>query len=276
MKKSSFHQKHSADHAVGGAAHLDLVAVVGGMHETFGFQPTAAPRALQNELQDEPLANRLPGRSYQIYRRALDIVASLVGLTLLLAVLPILAVLIKLDSRGPVFYRQSRVGINRRHRANGHACDRDRRKILQPGRPLEIIKLRTMTVNAEANGPQWASRNDSRVTRVGQVLRKTRLDELPQFWNVLRGGMSLIGPRPERPVFVRQFGSEVPNYYDRLLVKPGLTGLAQVRNGYDTDTSSVHRKVAYDREAIRRAGLAMDLRILLATVSVVIKGEGAH
>jgi lipopolysaccharide/colanic/teichoic acid biosynthesis glycosyltransferase len=203
-------------------------------------------------------------------------VASLVGLTLLAALLPALAVLIKLDSRGPVFYRQSRVGINRRRRASGHVSDRNRRKVLQPGRPLEIIKLRTMTVNAEANGPQWASRNDSRITRIGEFLRKTRLDELPQFWNVLRGDMSLIGPRPERLVFVRQFASEVPNYYDRLLVKPGLTGLAQVRNGYDTDTSSVHRKVAYDREAIRRAGLVMDLEILLATVSVVIKGEGAH
>ncbi len=178
--------------------------------------------------------------------------ASLVGLAILAALLPALFVFIKLDSRGPVFYRQSRVGINRRLRADRRLRDasprlrtESRRKVSQPGRPFEIIKLRTMTVNAEANGPQWASRNDARITRVGQFLRKTRLDELPQFWNVLRGDMSLIGPRPERLVFVRKLATEVPNYYDRLLVKPGLTGLAQVRNGYDTDVFSVHRKVAY-------------------------------
>jgi lipopolysaccharide/colanic/teichoic acid biosynthesis glycosyltransferase len=272
MKKSYFHQKHGADHAAGGAAQLAMVAVAGGMHAPLSFQPAEVPQL----STEDPLAARLPGVGYLTYRRALDIVASLAGLVLLGLLLPFLTVLIKLDSRGPVFYRQTRVGINRRLRGDGRVRDLNRRKVSQPGRPFEIIKLRTMTVNAEANGPQWASRNDSRITRVGQFLRKTRLDELPQFWNVLRGDMSLIGPRPERLVFVRQFGAEVPNYYDRLLVKPGLTGLAQVRNGYDTDASSVHRKVAYDREAIRRAGVLMDFKILLATVSVVIKGDGAH
>ena len=276
MSKPYLDQKHGADHAGGGAAHMEMVAVDGSAQTLSVFRPAPTTQSPEDVVQEESLANLLPGYGYQVYRRALDITASLVGLLLLSALLPILSVLIKLDSPGPVFYRQSRVGLNRRRRADGSLRDANRRKVSQPGRPIEIIKLRTMTVNAEANGPQWASRNDLRITRVGQFLRKTRLDELPQFWNVLRGDMSLIGPRPERLVFVRQFGTEIPNYYDRLLVKPGLTGLAQVRNGYDTDVSSVHRKVAYDREAIRRAGLAMDLRILLETFRVVIKGEGAH
>ncbi len=276
MKKLYFHQKHGADHAGGGAAQASMVAVAGGMHEPLVFQPLVSPDLARVDAEDESLVERLPGTAYLVYRRALDILAAVAGLTFLALLLPVLAILIKLDSPGPVFYRQSRVGINRRLRGDGRFRESNRRKVSQPGRPFEIIKLRTMTVNAEAHGPQWARRNDSRITRVGQFLRKTRLDELPQFWNVLRGEMSLIGPRPERLVFVRQFAAEVPNYYDRLLVKPGLTGLAQVRNGYDTDVDSVHRKVAFDREAIRRSSLAMDLKILLATVSVVIKGEGAH
>jgi lipopolysaccharide/colanic/teichoic acid biosynthesis glycosyltransferase len=259
---------------VGGAAQSAMYATAEGMLAPLEHQPDQAPALAPARTADESLVTSLPGTVYHVYRRALDITAATIGLVFFAVLLAPLALLIRLDSRGPVFYRQSRVGINRRRRGEGGIANR--RKVSQPGRPFEIIKLRTMTVNAEANGPQWASRNDSRITRVGHFLRKTRLDELPQFWNVLRGDMSLIGPRPERLVFVRQFASEVPHYYDRLLVKPGLTGLAQVRNGYDTDALSVHRKVYYDREAIRRAGLFMDLRILLATVRVVIKGDGAH
>jgi lipopolysaccharide/colanic/teichoic acid biosynthesis glycosyltransferase len=265
--------KHGSDHVAGGAAQMAMMAAAAGGQVPY-FEPARVAPAVPADPLAHPLTHWQPGSAYLAYRRALDITASVVGLAGLAVLLPILIPLIKLDSQGPVFYRQLRVGINRRRRPDGYQGDR--RKISQPGRPFEIIKLRTMTVNAEANGPQWATLNDARVTRVGQILRKTRLDELPQFWNVLRGDMSLIGPRPERLVFVRQFGIEVPHYYDRLLVKPGLTGLAQVRNGYDTDATSVHRKVALDREAIQGAGLWMDLRILLATVRVVIKGEGAH
>jgi lipopolysaccharide/colanic/teichoic acid biosynthesis glycosyltransferase len=274
MRKLSIHHKHGVDQGAGGAAQASVYVAAEGMLAPVEFPAARTTVSPGSSAPDESLATSLPGTLYHVYRRTLDISASVVGLVFFAALLPILAVLIRLDSRGPVFYRQSRVGINRRRRGEGGVTNR--RKVSQPGRPFEIIKLRTMTVNAEANGPQWASRNDSRITRVGHFLRKTRLDELPQFWNVLRGDMSLIGPRPERLVFVRQFAAEVPHYYDRLLVKPGLTGLAQVRNGYDTDALSVHRKVYYDREAIRRAGLLMDLKILLATVSVVIKGDGAH
>lgn len=274
MKRPIFEQHNGLDQGAGGAAEFSAFAVAGDAYAPVEFPSLAGFPLFEYDDEDEP-AFRAKGFGYHVYRRALDICASSVGLLFLGALLPILAVLIKLDSRGPVFYRQERVGINRRRGGDG-AGPGERRKVSMPGRPIEIIKLRTMTTDAEKNGPQWASRNDARVTRLGKYLRKTRLDELPQFWNVLRGDMSLIGPRPERLVFVRQFGAEVPHYYERLLVKPGLTGLAQVRNGYDTDAFSVHRKVAYDRESIRKAGLRMDLRILWETISVVIKGDGAH
>ncbi len=191
-------------------------------------------------------------------------------------VLPLLAMIIKIDSPGPVFYSQERVGINRRRRGNNPEGGTERRKILQPGRPFKVHKLRTMRTDAEAGGPQWATQNDARITRVGRFLRKTRIDELPQFLNVLKGEMSLIGPRPERLVFVRQLEKEIPNYRDRLLVLPGITGLAQVINGYDESLESVKRKVDLDRQYISGAGFRQDGRILWSTVGVVLKGEGAR
>jgi len=187
----------------------------------------------------------------------------------------LLTLIIKLDSPGPVCYSQERVGLNRRRPLFAHR-GKDRRKVLQPGRPFSVFKLRTMATNAEAGGPQLARVNDSRITRVGKFLRRSRLDEVPQFLNVLRGEMSLIGPRPERIVFVRQWEKHVPEYRDRLLVLPGITGLAQVINGYDDGVNSVRRKVELDREYIKKAGFLQDGRILLATVSVVLKGDGAR
>ena len=220
------------------------------------------------------LLDELPSLAFRAGKRAFDILASIIGLTLFALVLPALALIIKLDSPGPVFYDQERVGINRR-RQRRSLDDSERRKVLQPGRPFAIYKLRTMSTDAEANGPQWATQGDARVTRVGRFLRRTRLDELPQIWNVLQGDMSLIGPRPERLCFIRQLEVDVPNYHDRLLVKPGLTGLAQVRNGYDSTVESVCRKVEFDRQYIRRCGPLTEAGILLETVRVVIKGEGA-
>ena len=223
--------------------------------------------------EDAPLVR--PALGYLVLKRVFDVVVSVAALVVFGFFLPLLALLIKLDSPGSVFYSQERVGLNRRDR-NRAPSGTDRRKVLQPGRPFKVHKLRTMGVNAEAAGPQWATKNDVRVTRVGRVLRKARIDEIAQFVNVLRGEMSLIGPRPERLVFVRQLQKEIPNYRDRLLVRPGITGLAQVINGYDDGIESVRRKVALDREYIRRTGLFQDGRILLSTVRVVLKGEGAH
>jgi lipopolysaccharide/colanic/teichoic acid biosynthesis glycosyltransferase len=169
-------------------------------------------------------------------------------LAVLTAPLLLLAALgIKLTSRGPVLYSQTRVGRN--------------------GRPFAIYKLRTMVHDCELlTGPQWATARDPRVTRFGRFLRRSHLDELPQLWNVLRGDMSLIGPRPERPEFVAHLEKALPNYRGRLLVRPGVTGLAQVQLPPDTNLDSVRRKLAYDLYYIQHGGLWMDLRIVLATM----------
>lgn len=225
------------------------------------------------EVDEGPVLR--PHQGYLLAKRCFDIVVSLAAMAVISFFLPMLALIIKLDSSGTVFYSQERVGVNRRC-SKRTRTGKERRKVLQPGRPFRVHKLRTMGTNAEAGGPQWAAKNDIRVTRVGSFLRKTRIDELPQFVNVFKGEMSLIGPRPERLVFVRQLEKQIPNYMDRLLVLPGITGLAQVKNGYDEDLDSVHRKVALDRRYIRRAGALQDGRILLSTVGVVLKGEGAR
>jgi lipopolysaccharide/colanic/teichoic acid biosynthesis glycosyltransferase len=233
-----------------------------------------APVQVQTSTVSD-LIDNLPGHLFLAGKRVFDIVASLIGLAIFGLLLPVLYVLIKLDSPGTLFYTQDRVGLNRR-RQRQRVAGQDRRKVLQPGRPFRIYKLRTMRSDAEANGPQWAQAGDARITRVGRFLRKTRLDELPQLWNVLKGDMSLIGPRPERLCFIHELERDVPFYHDRLLVKPGLTGLAQVRNGYDDSLASVVRKVEFDRQYIRRCGPLTEMGILLETVRVVVKGEGAR
>ncbi len=219
--------------------------------------------------------SRLQGSFYLGVKRVFDVIVSLFALAVFGLILPLLTLIIKLDSPGPLFYSQERVGINRRRPRLAFGGE-DRRKVLQPGRPFNVLKLRTMGTNAEAAGPQMAKVDDVRVTRVGKFLRRSRLDEVPQFLNVLRGEMSLIGPRPERMVFVRKLEKDIPNYLDRLLVLPGITGLAQVINGYDDGLDSVRRKIELDRQYIKKAGFRQDGSILLATVSVVLKGEGAR
>lgn len=161
------------------------------------------------------------------------------------------ALLIKLSSRGPAFYTQTRLG---RH-----------------GLPYTIYKLRTMTHNCEQkSGPQWATAHDSRITRLGRFLRKCHLDELPQLWNVLKGDMSLVGPRPERPEFVPALEQAMPHYRQRLLVRPGVTGLAQIQLPADTDLESVRRKLAYDLFYVRQVNFWLDLRILVGTAFKMI------
>ena len=177
-----------------------------------GFSPSAGSLAesnlvVEDSREETPLAR--PNFMYVTAKRAMDILIAMAAIIVFGLVMPIIALIIKLDSPGPVFYSQDRVGHNRRATFRG-AGDRERRKVSQPGRPFHVHKLRTMRVNAEANGPQLAAENDSRITRVGRFLRKTRIDEIPQFWNILKGEMSLIGPRPERLVFVRQLEKEIP------------------------------------------------------------------
>ncbi len=220
-----------------------------------------------------------------VCKRAFDISVAIVGLILSLPLFIIIPIMIKLDSPGPVFFRQVRVGINRRRQdrrritapAGGERRSRDRRRQDLYGKPFSIIKFRSMVDNAEKKcGPIWATENDPRITRLGAFLRKTRLDEIPQFINILRGEMSLVGPRPERPYFVEQLSKQVPRFLDRLQVTPGITGLAQVHNGYDSSVDSVHKKITYDLTYIRHWNLLTDLRILLATVMVVLTGRGAN
>lgn len=217
------------------------------------------------------------------FKRAVDIVGSLVGLILTSPFYLILPIVIKLDSPGPIFYRQSRVGYNRRQGERRQTNNsmlgrsvRDRRRGDLLGCPFNVIKFRTMVADAERKcGPVWATHNDPRITWIGNFLRKTRLDEIPQFINVLAGDMSLVGPRPERPMFVKELSSQVENYDQRLRVKPGITGLAQVENGYDSSVASVVRKVHYDLEYIRNWSLWQDIKIMMKTVVVVITGKGA-
>jgi len=224
----------------------------------------------------------------RVAKRVADIVISAVALCFFGLALPILALLIKLDSRGPVFYSQTRVGINRRSRDRRRKAaypddverrcsegSSDRRHLLAEGRPFTIHKLRTMYVDAESDGVRWAQTGDPRITRVGAFLRKSRLDEFPQFWNVLLGDMSVVGPRPERPPFITLLSAEVPGYLDRLRFKPGITGLSQVEVGYDTSVESVEQKVAHDLEYIIHFSLWRDVKILMKTFGVVLTGKGA-
>ncbi len=225
-------------------------------------------------------------------KRTLDIVCAL-GLMALSAPIVIAAAMaIKLTSPGPVIYTQVRTGLNRRqtqpdrrqNRVNppDGAPDRrspqnaDRRASRAFGRPFTIYKLRTMRTDAERDGAQLAKVGDARVTPVGRFLRRSRIDELPQLWNVLRDDMSIVGPRPERPEFIGGLSREVPGYLDRLGIRPGLTGLAQVLNGYDDDLDSVRRKVHLDLLYLQHYSLTTDIRILLKTVGVVLKGSGAR
>jgi exopolysaccharide biosynthesis polyprenyl glycosylphosphotransferase len=189
-------------------------------------------------------------------KRLMDIVISAVVLVLASPLMALTALLVKLDSAGPIFYSQERIG--------------------QYGKRIFIHKFRTMRTDAEKAGPQWATKGDSRVTRVGRFLRKTRLDELPQLWCVLKGDMSLVGPRPERHHFINQLKHEVPLYLRRLKMKPGLTGWAQVKHKYDSSIDDVKTKVMFDLWYFENMSLSVDLLILVRTVWVVLSGHGAH
>lgn len=219
-----------------------------------------------------------PSRFYSALKRSLDVILSAVGLLVLLPVFAVLAILIRLDSRGPVLYAQERIGQNRRRSRDGDPeRGNDRRRSDTFGRPFRIYKLRSMVMDAEKNtGPVWAAASDSRITRLGGILRKTRLDETPQLWNVLRGDMSLVGPRPERPSFVVTLAEKIPDYPMRCSALPGITGLAQVKSRYDSSIETVNRKLQYDLYYVRHGRLMLDLKIMAATVKVMARGEGAH
>ena len=217
-------------------------------------------------------------------KRTIDISVALFGLSILTALLPIFGILIKLDSPGPIFIRQVRIGHNRRkssrnRRNTNNKIAPERRRGEQrnhhyPGRPFYLIKFRTMDVGAEKEtGAVWATVNDPRITRLGKWLRRYHLDELPQLWNVLIGVMSLVGPRPERVEFVEKLNQCLPGYGNRCLVPPGITGLAQMRNGYDTSVKDVVRKLRFDVIYIKKMSVGLDLVILIDTLGIVLMGN---
>jgi len=190
-------------------------------------------------------------------KRVVEVVLSAAGMVLFFPVMLVVAVLIKLDSKGPVLFAQERVGKN--------------------GRIIRILKFRSMAVDAEEKtGPVWASENDPRITRVGRILRKLRFDELPQFVNVLRGDMSFVGPRPERPHFVAQLEKVIPYYSQRHKVKPGVTGWAQVRYQYSASVEDTIEKLQYDLYYIKNLSIWLDLAIIVQTLKIVLRGRGAH
>lgn len=228
----------------------------------------------------------------RIGKRVADIVVAGSMLVMLSPVMAAVALLVKLTSPGPVIFRQQRVGVNlrrstidRRRRAGqtpGRVWIEDRRQatperrnVSAYGKPFVLYKFRTMRIDAEKAGARFAQKNDPRITPIGRFLRKSRLDELPQLWNVLRGEMSMVGPRPERPEFIGNLTADIPDYPRRLGLKPGLTGVAQIENGYDNEVDGFRRKVAFDLIYLQNCCLRNDLKILFRTIRVVLTGKGA-
>jgi lipopolysaccharide/colanic/teichoic acid biosynthesis glycosyltransferase len=255
--------------------------------------------------------------------RALNFSISAVALLLLSPLILMIAIAVKLTSAGPIIYRQTRVGVDRRlsggdrrgvgerrhqgpRREDGRATDAvsatlsgqeierrssaqkargrradgrragDRRAVDVGGRAFTMYKFRTMTVNAEATGAVWAAKNDARITPIGGLLRGTRLDEIPQLFNVLKGEMNIVGPRPERPSIFHQLRKEIDRYQMRQRAKPGITGWAQINQNYDTSIDDVRRKVEYDLAYIERRSVVEDMRIMAKTLPVMIFRKGAH
>jgi lipopolysaccharide/colanic/teichoic acid biosynthesis glycosyltransferase len=205
--------------------------------------------------------------------RSLNVAAALLGLIIAAPVMALVAVVIRLTSPGPILYRQTRVGMDRRWRERDKSHSRRRHDL--GGRPFTIFKFRTMVYRPDRDAAVWASPDDPRITTVGRVLRKVRLDELPQLWNVLRGDMNIVGPRPEQPrIFVR-LREQIDEYGVRQRVRPGITGLAQINHHYDRTIDDVRKKVAFDLEYIARRSVMEDLKIMALTVPVIVFRRGA-
>lgn len=253
--------------------------------------PTDTSHVLALALEEPQSGVAKLSTAQQRAKRVLDLLGVFVLAICTAPVLLLAMLAVRITSRGPIFYAQTRVGVNERCTALDRRCrsvgppegvaDRrvarfDRRASQQRGRIFRLYKLRTMSMDAESNGAQLAEKNDQRVTPVGRFLRLSRIDELPQLWNVIEEHMSLVGPRPERPEFIEELQSEIPEYVDRLAIKPGITGLAQVLNGYDTTIASVRAKIHFDLIYLQNYSLWYDVKILFRTVAVVLTGRGAR
>jgi sugar transferase (PEP-CTERM system associated) len=194
--------------------------------------------------------------SQQLLRRLVSMTVSFVGLAICLPFIPFIILAVRFSSPGPIFFRQTRVGLR--------------------GRPFSVIKFRTMRQDAEAQGAVWATKNDPRVTKLGRFMRNTRLDEIPQLWNVLRGEMGFVGPRPERPEFVQWLASEIPFYELRHMIRPGITGWAQVRYQYGATLEEAKQKLEYDLYYVKHLSLGLDLLIMFETIKTIVLRRGAQ
>jgi len=235
---------------------LSLAGTVN-IEEGASFFERVTGRVSLNMIRPSWLIFSSRGRQARISGIARNIVHRIVALIGALSSLPVAlvtAILIKLDSRGPVLYKQERVGKN--------------------GSTFTVMKFRSMRTDAEKAGPVWASLDDDRTTRVGKVIRKLRIDEIPQFWNILRGDMDFVGPRPERPHFVSQLAEEIPYYEQRHLIAPGLTGWAQIKYPYGASIEDARQKLQYDLYYIKNQSLMLDAIILFETVKIILFGRG--
>lgn len=231
---------------------LDLASTSLAYCRTLGFVPLQFIRWNPDLLATA--IDRGPSRSLLVFKRTVDLLISVALGLAILPFLPIIMLAIKLDSPGPVFYSQARLG--------------------KDGHQFRIHKFRSMVVNAEAGGAAFATENDRRVTRFGWFMRRTRIDELPQLWCVIRGDMSVVGPRPERPEHMARIEAEIPEFPMRLAVKPGLTGWAQVSYRYAGTMDELRTKLEYDLYYIQFASILMEIRILLHTIRVVLRFKG--
>jgi len=237
---------------------LSLAGTVS-IEEGASFSERVTGRVSLNTLRPSWLIFSGRGRQARISgitRSVVHRLVALIGAILSLPIMLLTAILIKLDSKGPVFYRQERVG--------------------EHGRPFTLLKFRSMRVDAEKAGPVWASKGDDRVTRLGRIIRKIRVDEIPQFWNILRGEMNFVGPRPERPHFVAQLAKEIPYYEQRHLIPPGLTGWAQIKYTYGASLEDARQKLQYDLFYVKNQSLILDGIILFETIKIILFGRGAH
>jgi len=247
--------------------------------------PPRTPTPPRNRRLDTPVSPRPSPRSVEVQdivprernekaSRAVNLALGMLALIIVSPLLVLISLVVKMTSRGPILYAQTRVGLDRRWRST--LAFRERRLEDLGGQVFTIYKFRTMRVDAErGSGAVWAQENDPRVTKLGKYMRILRLDELPQFWNVVLGDMNIVGPRPERPSIVSRLREDIPEYQYRHRVKPGITGLAQINQNYDASLDDVRSKVGWDLRYITEQGLWSDLRIMLKTVpSILLKYRG--
>jgi sugar transferase (PEP-CTERM system associated) len=237
---------------------LSLAGVVS-IEEGSSFSERLTGRVSLNMLRPSWLIFSGRGRKARISgitRSVVHRLVALIGAILSLPIVLVTAILIKLDSKGPVFYKQERVGVH--------------------GQPFTLMKFRSMRVDAEKAGPVWASKDDDRATRLGRILRKIRVDEIPQFWNILLGEMNFVGPRPERQHFVDQLAREIPYYEQRHLIAPGLTGWAQIKYPYGASIEDSRQKLQYDLYYVKNQSLILDAIVLFETIKIILFGRGAR